>query len=251
MMPVVAPVLPKLDCRVVVTVPAYRGLSPKTAVCLLALQQRYGSAIALDPYSLANVWHARNALATRFLKSTAEWSFHIDDDMIFPCGNVELAYRYGYKGDQKWMQQDAIERLTSHGKQLVSGLYFGRNPKGIAQFWECFENAGDNPDNFAAHKNVPRDELHETDSFGFGCCIVHRSVYEAIIQTQPDVLPPGYPDSNEAIAFFTPNGMRNYGEDSAFCVRAAKAGIKSYVDFGCVAGHCGEMVYWHSNTEGA
>jgi hypothetical protein len=101
----------------------------------------------------------RNVIVSEFLSSSAEWIFWMDADNPTPVGS--------------------IPRLLAAGKTFVSGLYYGgrkellspiayiRNPKGT---YHTLDQV----------RTWTRGEIVEVDAVGFGCCLVHRSVYEDI-----------------------------------------------------------------------
>jgi hypothetical protein len=101
--------------------------------------------------------HSRNLIAGDFLKSNAEWLFWIDSDTQVPVG--------------------AVERLLAHGRPLVSGLYYGKNPPNppIAYFKH---NGGFQPIDGAVRWD--KGEIIKVDAAGMGCMLTHRSVFEDI-----------------------------------------------------------------------
>lgn len=101
--------------------------------------------------------HSRNNIADDFLKSDAEWLFWIDSDTLVPAG--------------------AIERMIAHGKTLVSGLYYGKNPPHPPIAYYSFNGAFRPIDQ---ERKWEKGEILQVDSVGFGCMLTHRSVFEDI-----------------------------------------------------------------------
>lgn len=101
--------------------------------------------------------HNRNNIADAFLKTDAEWLFWIDSDTVIPVG--------------------AVERMLAHGRTLVSGLYYGKNPPHPPIAYHVYNGA------FAPIEQTVRWETGEilnVDATGMGCMLTHRSVYEDI-----------------------------------------------------------------------
>ena len=101
--------------------------------------------------------HNRNLIAEEFLKSDAEWLLWIDSDTIVPGG--------------------AVERMLSHGRTLVSGMYYGKNEPHNPIAYHIYNGA------FAPVDQTTRwevGEILEVDATGMGCMLTHRSVYEDI-----------------------------------------------------------------------
>lgn len=101
--------------------------------------------------------HNRNGIVHEFLKSDAEWLFWIDSDTMVPVG--------------------AVERMLAHGRTLVSGLYYGKNPPHppIAYY---VHNGAYTP--ISNKVKWEKGEILEIDAPGMGCMLTHRSVFEDI-----------------------------------------------------------------------
>lgn len=100
----------------------------------------------------------------RFLKGDddldwrADWLFWMDDDTVPP--------------------EDALSRLLALNKDAVAGLYFNPNPpKNPIAYIRNKEGIG-----YHAFYDYPYGALVQVDSVGMGCTLVHRSVYERIMQ---------------------------------------------------------------------
>lgn len=102
--------------------------------------------------------HNRNLIAAEFLKSQAEWLFWIDADTLVPVG--------------------ALERLLSHGRTLVSGLYYGKYDPHPPIAYTVYNGAFTPIDKTIRWE---RGEIIPVDATGMGCMLTHRSVYEDIL----------------------------------------------------------------------
>ena len=195
-----------------------------------------------------SIVRARNICAQKFLDSGCEYSFWLDDDTILPHGDVE--YYRKVSGNTSfpaaYININPIARLMQTKRTLVGGCYFGRSPTGVAQFQEAYSSQMVND---AAH-NGPRNAVDPVGWIGFGCTLVHRSVFADIIKTQPEVF------INDE-AFVSKFGYRHrffnyvsdeHSEDASFCIRAKKAGHQTYVDYAVMPIHIGEAGYCYHNT---
>ena len=197
----------------------------------------------------ALIYHSRNYLADLFLKTEAEWSFWVDDDILFSFGNPKIIREFCSLDDsypEGLLALDTLPKLLSHNQKLVGGMYFGRNPKGKAQFQE-----GQLPD---MHKQVINPNflgLLETGWVATGLMLVHRDVFMQIREKFPELSPgektasDGYKYYVDYWDYFLP--LNGRGEDVSFCHRAKACGISSYVDTAVRAFHVGAACYnWHN-----
>lgn len=198
----------------------------------------------LAPFNLekdTQVHHARNVLAQRFLESGREWSIWFDSDQILPIGNANwFRRRTGSKIKDEFLIQSALERLTSHDKPLVGGLYVERKAGG--NYLAAIEDRNPNEEGLAKQlrKSGPQNKLIPVPWLAFGCVAVHRSVFEAILEKFPQL---AAKSKEHAPDFFTPFLGGPHGEDTTFCHYAVQAGIQPHLDLGCWAGHIGQHCF--------
>ena len=219
--------------------PIHREVEPYTMVCLFQLLWRHEKKIGLDVEIQSDVVRARNRLATRFMRSTAEWLLMVDDDMILPVGRESLYYRMMEKTyediPQPFSSFDIITRLTSHELPLVGGLYFGKSHGDVAQYAEAFQSDKEHDKALTA----PFDSVFPTRWVATGAMLINRRVFQKIEDHFPDVVTD---DSRLENGYFSPIAP-GVGEDVSFCLRASKAGIQPHVDMGCVCGHIGKKTF--------
>jgi hypothetical protein len=269
--------------RVFVALPWQKHTNPITSFCVNGLLDRRRTTACLN-FGDAFVSHSRNTCAELFLASDCEWSLWVDDDMLIPFGNAKWFNAYsGFDLPEKFAGLHAIDRLLSHKKTLVGGLYFGRHPHGAPMYAEGMSNPAEA--DFA--RRAPMDVVKPTRWVATGCLLIHRSVFEDIEKKFPklgrtvggkhsnffsssehnlmdriercrDMLSKGPMDGDKAFKAFQQiedalRESRNksslgMGEDVAFCVRATESGHIPHIDMGLVCGHIGHMVYGPKNT---
>lgn len=134
----------------------------------------------------------RQNLAIEALSEMADWILWLDNDMRFP--------------------PDALDRLLARNQAIVGCNYPTRKvpPRFTAQ-------------NFDGEKwvTVSTDDdkkgIEQVDTLGFGCILTKSEVFKKIPQ-------PWF-----HLVYSTVNNQF-FGEDSFFCMQAAKAGYKTFLD---------------------
>lgn len=269
--------------------PWFKVTYPATVFSAAAFGMIYGrERIGMVPgFGDSMIYNIRNRLADEFLTTESEWSFWMDDDMVIPFGSAQLIREWsGITPEQipdHILNVNVLERLMSHGKKVVGGLYFGRRAIAPPMFKTGLE------DKVAYNKaKGMTGELLETPWVATGALLVHRSVYLDIQRRFPHLGPrkeetrmvPGFSYRNalgeevETLSgidipaelvpsaqlkliqttiperahwqYFAPEPGK--GEDVMFCERARAAGHKVYVDTGAVALHIGTCPFGPHNT---
>ncbi len=264
--------------KICIALPWYKQTNPATAFSVTANVDRARMMVILQ-FGDAFVAHTRNLLACEFLKTSADWMLTVDDDMILPCGNAAWFNSYtGFNLPEKFAGLHTVNRLMSHGKTLVGGLYYGRWKHGAPVFGECKDPA---VDKYA--RKGPHDEIRPTRWVGTGCMLIHRSVFldiesrfphlarnkdgnfgnfftssehdiqYAVSQALGVLADEGTSEAlrvaeatkllSNAKALSESNSVLGTGEDVQFCVRAKQAGHQPFVDMGLVCGHQGSFVF--------
>ena len=106
----------------------------------------------------------RNNIAHWFLTERADdsdWLFFVDDDIELP--------------------DDALTRLLAHDKPFVTGIYYRRSPPCDPLIYKQEEEGWYMP--LLPDKDYQTGELIQVDGCGLGCALIHRSVFEAILET--------------------------------------------------------------------
>jgi hypothetical protein len=209
---------------------------------LVYLAKKYE--LGFDIQSDTMIARSRNMLAKRFLESNAHWSLWIDGDMVVPIKNKDWF---------KWLtgtnqipdaatDYDVLSRLESHQKPIVGAVYSSRKFRGSLVIQPEIRPRG--PEDKTLTNEIRRGTatgLHEVGWIGFGCALVHRSVFLEVQHRFPNLAP----DHEFAPwRFFTPaveDG--DIGEDEAFCRRVRACGIPIWLDVNLVCGHIGNMCF--------
>lgn len=228
--------------KLAVLFPCYKLTNAATAWSLTALALDLGKEKAFFDMELgdAMIYHARNKLAHRFVESGREWSLWLDDDIIPPIGRAAW-FKYIGRLPEDFPDaiagQHIVTRLISHGKTIVGGTYFGRQPGGPPMCSEMYR-----PD-FVRDARAMKDGIRSVDWVATGALLVHRQVFLDIQAKFPDLAPDEF---RKEWDYFRPT--EKGGEDVAFCARAREAGHEVFVDTGLQCLHVGWACYGAHNT---
>jgi hypothetical protein len=188
--------------------------------------------------------HARNELAKRFLDSANVYSLWWDDDIFPPFENPGMFRNVAQPTRLENHQAafNALDRLLSHQKDIVSATYASRRKNGPLTM---------QPD--LAPKNIHDREVAdsvrqgratgivEVDWVALGFVLIHRRVFETILQKGLA------PEDRGFSTFFNPIG--NTGEDFSFCQRARQAGFKMWQDLSLEVGHVGRQIFLPADSK--
>lgn len=162
--------------------------------------------------------HARNHACEALLERGGNlgWLFFLDDDVIPPA--------------------DAIPRLMSHGKEIVSGVYYRRSPPiGVPVMLRFDEKGGTK---YVTEYKWP--DLISVDLVGAGCLLIQRKVLEAM-----GAKGGRHPWFDWRCDRTDLPANERYSEDFTFCVRAKKEfGFSIWTDTGVQCQHVGHAKAW-------
>ena len=138
-----------------------------------------------------------------------------------------------------WLDSDVVfdnhlfRRLSEHldmGKEMVTGLYFGRKPNHSPVIYKRCEGTIQN-DGFVpvieSYDDYEHDALFPVEACGFGAVMTSVPMLRRIKEQFP-------------LPFFPERG---FGEDLAFCLRAKAAGAVIWCDASIKLGHVGTAIY--------
>lgn len=230
--------------------PCMKTTNPVTALCIAALCLDYGGAKLGIEMECGDsmIYHARNILADRFLKTNATWSLWIDDDIVFPIGRAGIIRQYTGVTPQQIPDRvlnahvltNLLRSAEASKAKIIGGVYFGRRTVSPAMF----DGGITNPEHYQAAKEM-RELLLPTDWCATGCLLVHRDVYLGIQKKFPERGPNAM---HKWFDYFKPTDDGR-GEDVGFGLAAKAAGFQTYVDTGVQCLHVGAMCYGAHNTK--
>lgn len=237
---------PPVGDKLMILVPLAGAPQPKMMDSLLRLYDR--KEMGYERFAFNNLSVARNALAARFLHSSAKWAFWMDGDMLHPAGDApwyKEAAELPNLPDQ-FAGLHAIYRMLVHNKTIVSCHYVSRARSAVPQF-------GGGDARKSELRRGPQDRLIEVPWAGMGGMLTHKSVFEDIIKTQGNEIrmKPGGIGARFGYeyAFFNPIDLETCGDDVPFCLRAGKAGHKTHVDLAVVSAHLGDRSYTFNDLQ--
>lgn len=161
-------------------------------------------------------YEVRQQHFNRFIASQHDWMLLLDGDMVF--------------------EPDTLERLRSHERPYVSGLYCYRTLSPIRLMWF---KPWDGQWPYKPWIDPPeRGRLHKIGASGWGCMLIHRDVVNGtrgtILKDELDVIEdamyawPRYPDEPERILRGTRQSI--IGSDIRYPFYALAAGFQLYGD---------------------
>jgi len=205
----------KLAPTVVIGVPSYSekfngngktggGISLQWAEMFHGIQTPLGSIVSRYAILDKVVDVARNDIVEHALSVGAEWLFFVADDVFVPS--------------------DAIIKMMSHGKEIVTGVYFTKEYPSNPYIWRGLDGY---------YTDWKAGEFFEIDMAGCDCLLVHTSVFKKI----------GYPYFSRDWTWFrdkfgnavAPNAGNT--EDFYFYAKAKEAGYKIWCDSSVLCTH--------------
>lgn len=192
--------------KVLIAVPCMDMVSAPFAQSLATMNKNGGECyVSFIIGSL--IYDSRNTLVKQAMQLGADYIMWFDSDMTFPV--------------------DTLDKMLKHmedGKDVVSGLYFRRQPHyNPVLFNELEEDNG--KCKFTNYDDYPKDSVFKIGGCGFGCVMTRTSIFEDIALQEGN--------------WFEP--LCNAGEDIAFCLRAKRCGYEIYCDSTIKCGHCGHI----------
>ena len=184
--------------------------------------------LALHMVSGTYVHTARQQLLVNAMQEGADYILFLDSDMRFP--------------------KDTLVRLLSHSKGMVGCNYPRRTvpPEPVAiKTSTGVDEDGNKVPGTLLQTLEDSTGLEEVEALGFGCVLVHKSVFAAMAQIH---------DPREKGPFwffeFLPEIPTHVGEDVYFCRLARKAGATIYVDHDLSKDirHIGNLEYAFDHT---
>jgi GT2 family glycosyltransferase len=151
--------------------------------------------------------HARSLACQRMLETGYEYLFFLDDDVIPP--------------------PDAITRLLSRNKDIISGLYYRRQNPIYPVMMREVDGTG-----ATWITDAKMGEMIEADLVGAGCLLIKRKVLEIMN-------PPWFIWKCDPFRFPDLQQFERCSEDYHFCRQARSLGFKIFVDTSVQCTHAG------------
>ena len=198
--------------RTLIAVPSHDYMHAETNRCLMTLDKPEGTSFVQVTNTL--IYNARNLIAQKAIEHGFDRVMWFDADMVF--------------------EPDTLLKLSAdmdQGMDLVTGLYFTRlEPiKPVIHkelHWEVKPN-GIVDSGAILYWDYPQDSVFEIACCGFGCVLTSIELLKKMVDKYGT---PFYP-------------LMGMGEDTTFCFRAAREGVKMYCDSRVKAGHIGQKIY--------
>lgn len=166
-----------------IAIPIAQVVEPRTLQSMMSLvKHSVKSGINIQDIGFTErvlIDEARNMLVETFLKESTEWLFWMDSDMVFP--------------------EDTLVKLfnvaESKNAKMVSGVYYQRKGLNYPVLWSRGEDleisgtkTGLNSPRSKTNKyvgtfafpDINKKEPFKAHAAGFGCVLVHRSVFEVM-----------------------------------------------------------------------
>lgn len=164
---------------------------------------------------------ARNWLSKEFLSTDCEWLFWMDSDMILEARTLYVMMAYAKRLDAKFLTGIYYQRMGAHRPVLGVNKATSLNGKANLKLEDDYSFV---PVAVSENATAP----FQVDMTGFGCVLLHRSVYENL----------KYPYFR---FLFNEDKPESYiSEDTYFCAKVRKAGISIYAIPELRCGHLGQ-----------
>lgn len=149
--------------------------------------------------------HNRTKVVEKAKERGYEWLFFVDDDVFVP--------------------DDVLQRMLSHGKDIVTGIYWTKSENSVPVI---FEKMGAGP-----MFKFPIDKLFEVEGSGLGCALINMKVFDDFDKAR---IP--YFKENWVMTLDNGNNIKcPIGEDHYFYYHAKKLGYSVWADSGVLCDH--------------
>lgn len=193
----------KVPKRILIAIPTDRNIHPETFKAIYDLEIPDGYDVDFQYFYGYRVDQVRNLIAHWGIQY--DYLFCVDHDIAFP--------------------KDALKKLLSHDKDMVTGLYRQRKADHVLEIY------GDTP---RGQENIRIEELdiglNEISACGFGCVLIKSKVLKDV----------GYPQFEYHPALRIEDTV---SEDVDFCNKAKKKGFSIWVDSTIKCKHYGMVSF--------
>ena len=193
--------------KILIAIPTAKNIEPNTFKSIYDLRVPEGYETTYQHFYGYNVDQVRNLIADWVVKGF-DYLFAVDYDVSFAS--------------------DTLEKLLSHDKDVVSGIYRQRNPD--TQTLEIFEENDRDGYSHVEWEKIRGQGLVRIGACGFGCVLVKRQVMADI----------GYPQFVYKSAIDHNN---TFSEDLYFAKKAKEKGFEIYADTTILCDHTGSYTF--------
>jgi len=175
--------------------------------------------IWMAPTFKASILHYSRNECLKARRPEVEYVLFVDDDMV--------------------MQADALDRLLSHGVDIVGGICTKRQDPPVPNinwFMDEVQNFG------LAEQWDPQARLMEVDSIGTAFLLLSRKVIEDVAVAYHRAVYEASGNGWWCEHLKTVHG-HEWGEDVSLAWKARRIGYKVYADMTVIVGHIGDYVY--------
>jgi len=206
--PPLAVVVPAVNKRILIAVPTNRNIEAQTFKSIYDLIIPQGVTVDFQYFWGYQVDQVRNLIAHWTINNGYDYLFAVDSDISFP--------------------PDTLQRLLSHDKDVVSGIYIQRIPG-----QHTIEIMRKNQFGGVSHidwSEISGQGLVLIDGCGFGCALIKSQVFKAI--PYPHFLYHSAIDHSNTLS-----------EDVHFCNLARDHGFKLWADTDVICDHIGSWTF--------
>ncbi len=195
---------------IAVGIATYGQIAPEPYASMLSFyaKEQDRVKIIIEPYTYIHL--ARTNILLKAIDIGATHLLFIDDDMVFP--------------------KEALDLLLAHDKDIIGGLYYKRFPPHSPVIYK------QQGDRLIVPSDFPKDKLFEVDSIGTGFLLIKMEVFK-------NSHPPFFYYGKASDFKLKQNDLFDLGEDTTFCLKARKEGLKIWVDPTIHLGHRGFKVF--------
>jgi FkbM family methyltransferase len=194
--------------KILIAIPTNRNIEADTFKSIYDLRVPDGYETVFQYFWGYQVEQVRNLIAHWTIRNQFDYLFAVDSDISFP--------------------PDTLERLLSHDRDIVSGVYIQRIPgKHTIEIMRKNAHGGVTHVDWA---DIKDQGLVSIDSCGFGCVLVKTEVFKGI----------EYPQFVYKSAIDHANTI---SEDVYFCNKARAAGFTLWCDTDVICDHTGSYTF--------
>ncbi len=212
--------------KIAFVMPCAAGVSPRcvqSALQVVANAWENGFRVKQIGITERTLIHsARNWMSKEFLAGDAEWLFWMDSDMVLEPRTLTVMMRWADRLQAKFLSGIYYQRMGEH--RPVMGVNTAQYANG----------GGVLLDDEYSFMHVAVDERatipFKVDMVGFGCVLLHRSVFDKLVYPYFRFLFNEDPKKSESYV----------SEDTYFCAKARKAGVDIWAIPELKCGHLGQ-----------